>query len=320
MPVLDMPLGELRKYYGTNPKPEDFDAYWDAALAEMRSIDAKPEFVPADFKPEGAECYDLYFTGVNGARIHAKHLRPKNINGKIPAVLLFHGYSASAGAWWDKLAYVLQGAAVFALDVRGQAGESEDTGGTKGTTWDGHFVRGLADENPQKLLFRHIFLDTAQLAGIALDMDLVDESRVYAHGGSQGGALTLACAALEPRIARIAPMYPFLSDYKRVWEMDLDVDAYRELKYYFRKFDPAHEREDEIFTRLGYIDVHNLAPRIKAQTLFFTGLLDNICPPSTQFAAYNNLTCPKRQIIYPDYGHEHPDAAIDEVFRFFFSE
>ena len=318
MPVLDMPLNELREYRGINPKPEDFDKYWEKALAELDEVNINLELIPAAFQSPGADCYDLYFTGTRGARIHVRHLRPKNINGKIPAVLIFHGYGDSAGAWLDKLGWVNAGASVFAIDVRGQGGESEDAGGTRGTTMDGQVMRGVDEDDPQRLLYRDIFLDTAALARIAFDMDFTDPSRVYAFGGSQGGALTLACAALEPRITKIAPMYPFLSDYKRVWEMDLDLDAYREIKYYFRKFDPAHEREDEVFTRLGYIDVHHLAPRIKAETLMFTGLLDNICPPSTQFAAYNSLCCKKRHIIYPDYAHEHPYQAMDEIFRFFF--
>lgn len=79
-------------------------------------------------------------------------------------------------------------------------------------------------------------------------------------GGSQGGGLAIACAALEPRVARLAPVYPFLCDYKRVWELDLTKNAYQELRDYFRLFDPTHQREQELFIRLGYIDVVNLAP------------------------------------------------------------
>ena len=65
-------------------------------------------------------------------------------------------------------------------------------------------------------------------------------------GGSQGGALTVACAALEPRVARISTAFPFLSDYKRVWEMDLAKAAYAELRQYFRDFDPEHNRETKV--------------------------------------------------------------------------
>ena len=71
------------------------------------------------------------------------------------------------------------------------------------------------DVYKRQLLFHDIFLDTAELAKIAMDMEDIDETRVGAFGGSQGGALTLACAALEPRIKRAAPQYTFLSDYKR---------------------------------------------------------------------------------------------------------
>src|SRR5205823_2021338 len=101
--------------------------------------------------------------------------------------------------------------------------------------------------------------------------------------------LTLACAALEPRLKLAAPVYPFLCDYQRVWEMDLDVAAYDELRVYFRLFDPLHEREQQVFTRLGYIDNQHLAQRIRAEVLMAVGLMDTVCPPSTQFAAFNKI-------------------------------
>ena len=47
--------------------------------------------------------------------------------------------------------------------------------------------------------------------------------------------------------------------------MDLAEDAYRELQDFFRWFDRTHTREQEVFTKLGYIDVQHLAPRIKAE-------------------------------------------------------
>ena len=84
----------------------------------------------------------------------------------------------------------------------------------------------------------------------------------------------------------------------------MDMRAYAELRTHFRNFDLNHEREDEIFTKLGYIDLHHLAPRIKTEVKMLTGLMDDVCPPSTQFAIYNNLTCKKDMVLYPDFGHE----------------
>ena len=309
MPLIDMPLEELKEYKGINPKPDDFDEYWDRAISEMKSVDPEIQITPAEFQSPIADCFDMYFTGVNGARIYAKLLKPKKITGKCPAVLHFHGYGWRSDGWLTYLPYVASGFIVAALDCRGQAGKSIDVGGNSGDTKIGHIIRGLED-HPDKLLYRDVYLDCAQLADIVINFDDVDENRVGAFGGSQGGALSIACAALEPRIKRIAPQYPFLCDYKRVWEMDMADRAYLELRVYFRESDPRHLREDEIFKKLGYIDLQFLAPRIKAKTKMFTGLMDVICPPSTQFAAYNKMTCDKEVVIYPDYGHEGlPDSA-----------
>jgi cephalosporin-C deacetylase len=224
-----------------------------------------------------------------------------------------------AGDWTDKLGYVAQGFTVAAMDCRGQGGSSGDPGGVSGNTLHGHIIRGLQDAlngAPEKLLFRQIFLDTAQLAGIVMDLPGVDAERVGVMGGSQGGALTVACAALEPRIRRATPAFPFLSDYKRVWSMDQAKDAYLELTELFRRFDPTHQKEDAIFEKLGYIDIQHLANRIQADVLWGIGLMDTICPPSSQFAAYNKITAPKEQAIYPDFGHENLPGMQDKIYQF----
>jgi cephalosporin-C deacetylase len=46
------------------------------------------------------------------------------------------------------------------------------------------------------------------------------------------------------------------------------------------------------------------------------GLMDTICPPSTQFAAYNRIHSKKSLLIYPDYGHEGLPGANDKIFDF----
>jgi len=315
MPILDMPLEQLKTYTGVNECPADIDAYWDEGIAEMEVLGTDCELIPVMSLPE-AECYDLYFTGVGGAKIHAIFVRPKHIEMPLPAVVKFHGYTGDCGSFFSLLSWVSAGMCAAALDCRGQGGKSEDSGRVVGNTHKGHIIRGLDEPDPRKLYFRNVFLDTAQLARIVMAMDCVDETKVGAYGGSQGGGLTLACAALTPTLNRAASQYPFLTDYRRVWDMDLDLDAYEELRDYFRHFDPLHEREAEVFTKLGYIDVHNMAHRIKARVRMYTGLLDNICPPSSQFAAYNHIVSEKDVKIYPDFGHEYLPLQEDDVVKF----
>ncbi|MEO6846776.1 MAG: alpha/beta fold hydrolase [Chthoniobacterales bacterium] len=317
MPAVDKPLEELQKYLGISPCPKDFDAFWDKSLAEQRATDPAVELIPSTtIQLKNTETFDLFFTGVGGSRVYAKYLRPKNSPDPHPAILAFHGYSGSGGEWQDYLSFVSEGYSVAVMDCRGQGGRSEDLGSVKGTTLRGHIMRGM-DDSPEKLLFRQIFLDTAQLFRVVSSFDEVDETRIGSFGGSQGGALSVVCAALEPRIKRCVSLYPFLSDYKRVWEMGLDKNAYDDMRYYFMRFDPLHEREEEIFNRLGYIDIQNLAARIKAEVLMCLTLADDICPPSTQFATFNKIQSPKIGKIYPDYGHQTPPGFMDQMFNFF---
>ena len=316
MPIIDKPLEELLTYRGCNECPADLDAFWDEGVAEMERLGTDCELIPAAVQAPGAECYDLWFTGMGGARVHGIFVKPRDVEEPVPAAIEFHGYSGDCGSFRSKLGWVAAGMCCAAMDCRGQGGLSEDSGRVKGPTLNGHIIRGLSEDDPRKLYFRNVFLDCAQLARIVMAMDCVDGTRVGAYGGSQGGGLTLACAALTPALNRAAAQYPFLSDYRRVWDMDLDVEAYAELRDYFRHFDPLHERESEIFTRLGYIDVHNMAHRIRARVRMYTGLLDTVCPPSTQFAAYNNIPSEKDLRVYPDYWHEYFPLQEDDVFAF----
>ena len=75
MPLIDLPLAELHTYAGRNPRPADYDFYWAEALRELDATDPSPELRPSNvIAPPNVECFDLWFTGVGGARIYAKYL------------------------------------------------------------------------------------------------------------------------------------------------------------------------------------------------------------------------------------------------------
>ncbi|MFJ5758555.1 acetylxylan esterase [Neobacillus sp. NPDC093182] len=313
----DMPLHQLKEYKGTNPKPKDFAEFWEKGLEELSQQSLNYELISANFNSRVAECYHLYFTGVGGARIHCQLVRPKNQVGQGPGLIWFHGYHGSSGDWVDKLGYAAEGFTVLAMDCRGQGGLSVDNNKVKGTTLKGHIIRGIEEEHPEKLYYRNVFLDTVHAVRILCSMENVDPDRVGAYGASQGGALAIVCSALEPRIKKTAAVYPFLSDYKRVWELDIANSAYEEIHYYFKFIDPTHEREEELFNKLGYIDIQHLADRVKSEVLWAVGMEDYICPPSTQFAVYNKIRSPKQMMVYYEYGHEYVRTFGDKVHSFF---
>ena len=315
--LTDKPLSELWTYKGSNPKPADFDEFWNRALAEVAATDPalRLERAAAPLHPRDVELFDLWFTGVGGARIYAKYVRPKKIPAKLPTVLEFHGYSASSNDWSGKLRYPGEGVAIASMDCRGQGGRSEDLGGAKGNTLIGHLVRGLGD-SPEKLYYRNVFLDTVQLARVVMSLDETDASHIASTGGSQGGGLALACAAFVPEVARCCAVFPFLSDYQRTFEMEVATYPYSEIREYMRRFNVHGETTEAIFERMGYIDVHHLAPRIKAECLVVLANMDTLVPPSTQFAVYNCIEAPKRHVLYPYHGHEGLPYVDDRTFDF----
>jgi cephalosporin-C deacetylase len=309
----EMSYDELLAYQGTNPRPDDFDQFWEKSLVELAGIDAAAEFAPAtDFPLPFAKTEHLYFTGTGGYRAHAKVIRPHTAEG--PAVLMFHGYGGEQPKWIDLLPYAARGFTVAALDVREQVAFRTSSQEPNSFSLRNHLVEGL-DGGPENLLYRHVFLDTRRLADIIRGLPEVDPARVATTGWSQGGGLSLVCAALTPEIKLAASVYPFLTDYQRAWELNLEKAPYDEITTWFRKRDPRHLREQEVFTTLGYVDVQHLAPRIQAQVELFVGLEDKVCPPSTQYAAYNKITSPKAIRTYPDFGHDDLPGAIDDIYQ-----
>ena len=161
-----------------------------------------------------------------------------------------------------------------------------------------------------------VYLDAYILSRIVEELESTDKSRMIAFGKGQGAAIALVVSSLNKNIKKCSMQYPFLCDFKRVYDMDLDVDAYEGLRYYFRWFDPMHLREKEVFEKLGYIDIVNFANKLNCEILMGTALLDTICPPSTQYAVYNNLNCDKKHIIFPKYDHELNNFFENENLKF----
>ena len=100
-----------------------------------------------------------------------------------------------------------------------------------------------------KMYYTRIYLDGYILSKIAEEIPNTDKNKMIAFGKGQGGAIALVVSVFNRNIKKCSLQYPFLSDFKRVWHMDLDIEAYEGIRYYFRWFDPMHINEEKIFEK-----------------------------------------------------------------------
>jgi cephalosporin-C deacetylase len=123
---------------------------------------------------------------------------------------------------------------------------------------------------------------------------------VAVTGGSQGGGITLAVAGLVGNLVAAAPDVPFLCDFGRAVTL-IDRDPYGEIVRYLKVH---RDHVQPALRTLAYFDGASLARRATAPALFSVGLMDEVCPPSTVYAAYNHYAGPKDIVEYPFNDHE----------------
>jgi cephalosporin-C deacetylase len=313
MAHFDLPLAELQQYRSGVVEPTDFDVFWAATLDASRQHELAPQLRRVDDGPlRLLEVYDVRFAGWNGERIAAWLLLPARREGPLPCVVSLPGYGNGRGLPHQHLLYPAAGFAVLALDARGQGGRGNvgvtgDSEEPSGPQYPGGFLtRGIAD--PAAYYYRRLITDSVRAVDVAASRpDLVDPGRIAVAGGSQGGGLSLAVGALHPAVRAVASAVPFLCDFPRGITFT-DEEPYVEIAKYL-----AAQRADvdTALRTLSYVDGVVFAARATAPALFSVGLMDQVCPPSTVYAAYNAYAGPKQLAVYPFNGHEGGGAAHD---------
>lgn len=314
MPGVDVSLEQLREYRGSDPVPEEFEAFWKKAKQRINTFSLQIEEEGTEFCGERLSYSRITIWAMDGAVLRAKYIRPKHKRG-FPVVIQFHDYPAASRGWFHLSRYGALGFGVLAPDARGQGGQSESGQSGLGPTAGGALFEGLLDV-PENMYLYHLIEDALVWIEAAKRLPEADDGSLSVYGEGQGGGLAIACAAMYPEIKKCSAHYPMLCDYKRVWEKDFGANGYEGLNYFFRWYDPMHEREKEIFDKLAFMDVKNFAPMVKAKVLMSTGLKDLVSPPSAQFAVFNGLNCEKRHLVYPKHGHELNNFFENEYLKF----
>ncbi len=295
----DLPLEELRRYKPKLTKEPDFDEFWANTRRELSRVPMEYCLTPIPYPAKNIEVYELRFQGMHDAHISAYFAKPIG-DGPFPAVVSYHGYNWGSNALEDTVLSAFHGYVSTQMLVRGQHGGSEDT-----LPADGHVAGWMSKGilSPETYYYRAVYMDAVRLLEIISGMDCVDRNKIAVTGGSQGGALTLAAAALSDISCVAIANYPYLCHFRRAIDMAQE-HPYLELNEYFRRY-PDPETEKQAMKTLSYFDLMNHAQNITCDTFIFTGLVDLITPPSTVFAMYNHLTCKKDIRVYRYFGHEN---------------
>ncbi|WP_353853850.1 acetylxylan esterase [Bacillus sp. Bos-x628] len=311
MQLFDLPLEELNVYKPKKTARPDFSSFWRASLAALDKIEAEPTLEPFSYPVKGVKVYRLTYQSFGNSRIEGWYAVPDH-GGSHPALVRFHGYNYSYdGDIHEIVNWALHGYATFGMLVRGQGG-SEDTTVTPGGQALGWMTKGILSK--ETYYYRGVYLDAVRALEVIRSFPEIDHSRIGVIGGSQGGALAIAAAALSDIPKVVVADYPYLSNFERAVDVALQ-EPYLEINSYIRRnSDP--EAEKKAFETLSYFDLINLAGWVKQPTLMAIGLIDQVTPPSTVFAVYNHLQTDKVLKVYRYFGHEFIPAFQTEKLSF----
>lgn len=305
MAFFDLPLAQLETYQPPHEEEADFDSFWSDTLAESRQHPLDAQFERVDYGLKLVETYDVTFSGYAGQRIKGWLLLPAQRSGPLPCVVEYIGYSGGRSFPLNWLLWANVGYAHLIMDTRGQGWGSWNHGHTPDVPVDGanpaapgFMTQGVLD--PRTYYYRRVFTDAVRAVEAAQSHADIDGDRIAATGGSQGGGITIAAAGLEPAIRVAMPDVPFLCHYRRAVSIT-DNGPYSEITTFLKG---QRDQESTVFRTLSYFDGVNLAARMKARALFSVALMDMTCPPSTIFAAYNQISTPKEIRVYPYNNHE----------------
>jgi cephalosporin-C deacetylase len=276
-------------------RQNDFDEFWRKTLAALAATEPRFKMVRhADMDSKTHEVYEVQMDSLGGVRVGGWYEKPI-AKGTYPAMLRVPGYGSNMRPTGSS-----DPLALFSFNVRGHGNSQEDVKGTPQDYW----LRGLDDK--QGYYYQGAYADCVRAVDFLASRPEVDTTRIVVTGGSQGGGLSLATAALDRRISLCAPDIPFLCDWVRYFK----VTDWPELNAWLAA-KPQRSWETTLRT-LSYFDALNFADRIECPVLVSLGLQDDVCPAATIFAVYNRLSGPKEYRVYPHAKHSvdtsHDDA------------
>lgn len=298
--TLYLPKEKVVNYAGTGTlqRPADFDEYWKEAKNELAKIPMSALIIPVPEKDTNTgKLYKVTLDSYNDVSIVGWYFVPKDIDPlhptpsskKYPAIQITPGY----GAEEPPLDRTADGYITLSLNPRGHGPSAKFFNVEAQHLWN--------ILSPEHYYYRESYMDCVRGIDFLASRPEVDSKRIGAEGGSQGGAFTLALAALDQRISCACANVPFISDIPDFVNVSISWYATGFNKYFT---DPSYGNDAR--KTLAYIDTANLSPWIQCPTMVCVGSEDAICPPPGGIVALNRIPkdVPRKLVMDPDAGHE----------------
>lgn len=292
-------VDEIRPY---TKEPADFLDFWNKNIEDMRAFPLTYTKTKAEeYCTDKVDCYLLKITlNKQKQAVYAYLFYPKGAQkGQCPVVLcppgagiktikepLRHKYYAENGC-------IRMEMEIHGLNPTLPKETFDDMTKAFNGRDNGYLFNGL--EDPDRYYMKRVYLALIRCLDLLTGLPEWDGRNVIVQGGSQGGALSMVAAALDSRVTQCIVNHPALSDMAA-------YSAGRTGGYpHFNRVEGMFN--DKTLRTMAYYDVVNFARHITCDTYMTWGYNDNTCPPTTSYAVWNTLTCPKEALITPVNEH-----------------
>lgn len=276
--------------------PDDFTQFWSSAKEEAAKLPM--DAILTHLPEKSTTTVDVYLVNLQnykkGQRLYGYLCKPKS-PGKYP--VLFEPPGAGIKAINPAINYAEQGFIVLSIEIHGLSPLMDSEAYKNISNAFGDYTINKLDDR-DNYYYKSVYLGCARAVDFLCSLPEFDGKNVVVTGGSQGGALSIVTAVLNPKVTGLVAFYPALCD----------VTGYLHGRAggWPNLFKPANPRTpvtQEKIKTIEYYDVVNFAKNVKIPGFYSWGYNDNTVPPTSVFAAVNSVKAPKTIAITPISAH-----------------